>query len=357
MAIANPTSPELERSGQPVAARAPTRAEYAADGAFRGLSYGFAIFVVALLGYIVVEIFRLGWPAMSERGLSFLTGTVWDPNRNEYGILPEIWGTIYSSAFGLLIGTVLGVAVAIFLAEGFVGNVVFSLLSLFGLQYKRGWGSLPEKTEAFLKALIQLLAAIPSVVYGLWGIFVVIPAVRPIAHWLHEGLGWFPLFSTELSGPGVFPAGLVLGIMVLPIITSISYEALVAVPHKLREAAYGLGATRWETILGVLLPTAAPGIFGGVILAFGRALGETMALAMLVGGASTISWSLFAPANTLAALIANRFGDASGPADIALLLYAALVLMVITLIVNVLGSLILQRVSLKAPAAAKGGTR
>jgi phosphate transport system permease protein len=352
--VATTTRSDLPQS---VSARPPTGVENATDAAFRGLSYGFGVLVAALLAFIVVEIVRLGWPAMRERGLSFITGTVWDPNRNEYGILPEIWGTLYTSVVGLLIGTVLGVSVAIFLAERFVGDAVFALLSLFGLQYRRYWRSLPESTEVFLKTVIQLLAAIPSVVYGLWGIFVVVPLVRPVANWLHDGLGWFPLFSTELSGRGVLPASIVLAIMVLPIITSISYEALVAVPHKLREAAYGLGATRWETILGVLLPTASPGIFGGVILAFGRALGETMALAMLVGGASTITLSLFSPANTLAALIANRFGDANDPLQIGLLLYAALILMVITLIVNVLGSLALQRVALKPPGAVGKGVK
>jgi len=149
----------------------------------------------------------------------------------------------------------------------------------------------------------------------------------------------------------------VLAIMVLPTVTAISRDALAAVPPKLREAAYGLGATRWETILGVILPTASRGIYGSIILAFGRALGETMALAMLVGNANVMSWSLFAPANTLAALIANRFGDANDPLQIGLLLYAALILMVITLIVNVLGSLALQRVALKPPGAVGKGVK
>jgi len=331
---------------EPISARPPTAFEVVGNHFFRGLAYGFGALVVLLLAYIVVEIVRLGFPAMSERGLSFVTGTVWDPNQNQYGILPEIWGTLYSSIFGLLIGTVLGVAVAIFLSEGFVSTSIFFLLSLFHLQYSRFWKRLPELVETFLKTIIQLLAAIPSVVYGLWGIFVVIPMIRPACNWLHEGLGWFPLFSTGLSGPGIMPAAIVLGIMVLPIITSISYEALVAVPPRIREAAYGLGATRWETIIGVLPPTAAPGIFGAIILAFGRALGETMALAMLVGNSSTISLSLFAPANTLAALLANNFGEA-GPKEVSLLMYAALVLLVITLGVNIVGSLILQRVVVK----------
>jgi phosphate transport system permease protein len=155
-----------------------------------------------------------------------------------------------------------------------------------------------------------LLAAIPSVVYGLWGLFVVIPLVRPACNWLHLKLGWIPLFGTTLSGPGMLPAAIVLSIMILPTITAISRDALVSVPSKLRMAAYGLGATQWETILAVILPTALRGIFGAIVLAFGRALGETMALAMLVGNGNKISVSLFSPANTLAALLANNFPEA-----------------------------------------------
>jgi phosphate transport system permease protein len=199
--------------------------------------------------------------------------------------------------------------------------------------------------ENLLKNLVELLAAIPSVVYGLWGLFVVIPMIRPMCNWLHLKLGWIPLFATDLSGPGVLPAVLVLAIMILPTITAISRDALVSVPPKLRMAAYGLGATQWETILAVLLPTASRGIFGGVVLAFGRALGETMALAMLVGNANQISVSLFSPANTLAALLANSFPEA-GPKEVGILMYAALVLLGITLIVNIIGSLILERASI-----------
>jgi phosphate transport system permease protein len=192
-----------------------------------------------------------------------------------------------------------------------------------------------------LKNLIELLAAIPSVVYGLWGIFVIIPLLRPMCNWLHDHLGWVPLFGTSLSGPGMLPAALVLAIMILPTISAISRDALVSVPPKLREAAYGLGATKWEAILAVIIPTAQTGILGSVLLAFGRALGETMALAMLVGNANVISWSLFSPASTLAALLANNFPEASR-SQVGVLMYAALVLMGITLLVNIVGALVLQ---------------
>jgi len=195
--------------------------------------------------------------------------------------------------------------------------------------------------ENLLSNLIELLAAIPSVVYGLWGLFVIIPLVRPACHWLHADLGWIPIFGTDLSGPGMLPAVIVLSIMILPTITAIGRGALLAVPTRLRMAAYGLGATRWEAIFAVTLPTASRGIFGGIVLAFGRALGETMALAMLVGNANVISASLFSPANTLAALLANAFPEAS-PKDVGVLMYAATVLLVITLLVNVVGAYIVQ---------------
>ena len=183
------------------------------------------------------------------------------------------------------------------------------------LHFTRCWAQAARTgRERLLKNLIELLAAIPSVVYGLWGLFVVIPLIRPLCNWLHLKLGWVPFFGTDLSGPGMLPAAIVLSIMILPTITAISRDALVSVPPKLRMAAYGLGATRWEAILAVILPTASRGIFGGVVLAFGRALGETMALAMLVGNANQISLSMFSPANTLAALLANNFPEAGAEA-------------------------------------------
>jgi phosphate transport system permease protein len=176
----------------------------------------------------------------------------------------------------------------------------------------------------------------------LWGLFVVIPLIRPACNWLHLKLGWIPLFATDLSGPGVLPAVIVLSIMILPTITAISRDALVSVPPKLRMAAYGLGATRWEALLGVILPTASRGILGGVVLALGRALGETMALAMLVGNSNQMTVSVFSPANTLAALLANNFPEA-GAKQVGVLMYAALVLLGITLVVNIIGAVIIER--------------
>lgn len=322
----------------------PSRLQLVTDRTFRRLCQAFAWFTVISIAFIVVKIILAGVPAMRQYGPGFITGTTWDPNTGQFGILPEIWGTLYSSLLSLVIGTAFGVAAAIFLSEGFLGEFVFGFLKLLNLHFHPVWGHLPQQIEDLLKNLIELLAAIPSVVYGLWGIFVVIPLIRPACNWLHLKMGWMPLFGTDLSGPGMLPAVIVLSIMILPTITAISRDALGSVPPKLRMAAYGLGATRWETILAVILPTAARGVFGGVVLAFGRALGETMALAMLVGNSNKISVSLFSPANTLAALLANNFPEAR-PKEVAVLMYAALVLLTITLLVNILGAFILQRAS------------
>ena len=288
------------------------------DKSFRGLTYAFTLATILLLAYIVFEIGGKALPALSDYGLGFLTSTTWDVNAGEFGILPEIWGTLYSSILALIIGGFFGITIAIFLTQDF----------------------LPYNVEMVLKTIIELLAAIPSVVYGLWGIFFLIPLIRPLADFFHDTLGFIPFFSTSLSGPGLLPAALVLAIMILPTVAAVSQDALRAIPHKTKEAAFGMGATRWEAILRVMLPTAATGIFGALVLGFGRALGETMALAMLVGNSNQISLSLFSPANTLAALLALNFPEA-GELETPVLMYAACVLLLITLIVNIAGSLIM----------------
>jgi len=316
------------------------------DAAFRGLCKVAAWATLLLIAFIALRIARAALPAIHQYGAGFMTGTTWNPNQSQFSVLPEIWGTLYSSLLALAIGTAFGVAAAVFMSEGFLSEAIFRVLKQVGLEYHRIWGQLPDRVEGLLRNLIELLAAIPSVVYGLWGLFVVIPLIRPLCNWLHAKAGWFPLFGSDLSGPGMLPAAFVLSIMILPTIAAISRSALVAVPSKMRMAAYGLGATRWETLLGVIIPTALGGIFGGIVLAFGRALGETMALAMLVGNSNKISVSLFSPANTLSALLANNFPEARGN-EVAVLMYVALVLLAITLVVNVAGSLILQRTSAK----------
>jgi phosphate transport system permease protein len=326
-------------------AQAPSPRQMLIDRLFRSTCVVFACATVALVTLIVLRIAVAAAPALHRYGVGFLLGRVWDPNTERYGILGEMWGTLYTSVLALGLGTAFGVAVAVFLSEGYLGQAVFALLCRMNLQLHPVWATLPDQLERVLKNLVELLAAIPSVVYGLWGLFVVIPLLRPMCNWLHLKLGWIPLFATDLSGPGVLPAVIVLSIMILPTITAISRDALVSVPAKLRMAAYGLGATRWEALLAVILPTASRGIVGGVVLAFGRALGETMALAMLVGNSNQISLSLFSPANTLAALLANNFPEARAN-EVGVLMYAALVLLGITLVVNIVGAVIIQRASL-----------
>ena len=299
--------------------RPPSSGEYLSDRVFRSLTLVAAAIIIALVVYILWEIGGQAMPAIRDHHLSFLTTSAWDVQSERFGILPQIWGTLYSSLLALVSAGFFGLTVAIFLTQDF----------------------LPPKLAMVFRTIIEMLAAIPSVVFGLWGIFVVIPAIRPLADWLHEYLGWIPLFGTSLSGPGLAPATIVLAIMILPTVAAISQDALNLVPYRTKEAAYGMGATRWEAILKVMVPTAAGGILSAMVLGFGRALGETMALAMLIGNSNQISLSLFSPASTLAALLASSFPEA-GRVEVQALMYAALVLLFITLVVNVIGTFILN---------------
>jgi len=298
--------------------RPPSALDHFVDRAFRALALAAAAALILLLGYILLKIGAKALPAMAEHQIGFLTGSAWDVPNRRFGILPEIWGTLYSSLLALAVAGFFGLTVAIFLTQDF----------------------LPPRLAVVFRTVIEMLAAIPSVVFGLWGIFVVIPTIRPLADSLNAQFGWLPFFSTTLSGPGLLPATIVLAIMVLPTITAISQDALQSIPYRTKEAAYGMGATKWEAILKVLLPTAAGGIFSALVLGFGRALGETMALAMLIGNSNQISLSLFSPGDTLASLLASHFPEA-GEIEVGALMYAALVLLAITLVVNILGNLLL----------------
>ena len=206
--------------------RPPTGLEIVSDRIFRQLSLAGAAFTLVLVVWIVVSIARVAAPAVHTYGFSPLVTTTWDANRAEFGLLPAIWGTLYSSILGLIIGTVFGLAIAIFLSEGFLALGLDAVITALGLSDNPFWASMPVRIQDLLQIIIELLAAIPSVVYGLWGIFVIIPLVRPPADWLHSHLGWIPFFSTTLSGPGMLPAALVLAIMVLPTISAISRDAL-----------------------------------------------------------------------------------------------------------------------------------
>ncbi len=275
---------------------------------------------VALLAWIAVQVAYAAWPAFQKFGFHFLIRTDWDPSDDNYGALPLIYGTMVSATLALLIATPLGVAIAIFLTEDY----------------------LPLKIRSIFKFLVELLAAIPSVIYGLWGIYVVIPITTPVGNYLNAHLCWVPFFSTPSSGPGFLPAALVLSIMILPTIAALAGSALKTTPMPLKEGAAALGATRWDVIFQISLPIAASGIFGAAVLGLGRAMGETMALAMLVGNNNQISASLFAPANTIASLLANSFGEATG-LEIAALMYLSFILMSLTLGINAIAEIILER--------------
>ncbi|WP_448532892.1 phosphate ABC transporter permease subunit PstC [Parathermosynechococcus lividus] len=305
---------------EPIAIEARKNARYYLDQAFYYTTLIFALTIAVALGWIIVQIGITAFPAIEKFGLGFLTSTTWDPVRNIYGVLPQIYGTIVSALIALLVAVPLGLGIAVFLSEDFLPTFV----------------SIP------IAFAIELLAAIPSVVIGLWGIFVLIPFLRPFYGFLYTYLGWIPLFGSSPRGNSILTLGLVLAFMILPLITSISRGTLVSLPPHLRQGAMALGATRWETILRVLIPAGFSGIVGSVMLALGRAMGETMAAAMLVGNANRINISLLEPGSTIASLIASQFGEA-GREQVSALLYAGLVLMILTLIVNILAEIIIQK--------------
>lgn len=315
------TNPQDVRSALPHR----SKLDKSLDKGFVSLTRVFALAVAAVLLAIAVQVAIQALPAIQEFGANFISQSSWNPVRESYGALPVIYGTLVSSFIGLLIAVPIGVGTAILLSENL----------------------LPVSIRTVLVFLVELLAAIPSVVYGIWGIFVLIPFLGDLAEPINQSFGWVPFFSTPssgtLEGPSMLPAGIILAVMTLPIITAISRDALISVPRNLREAAVGLGATRWETILKVLVPAAFSGIVSAVMLALGRAMGETMAVTMIIGNSNKIEASLFAPANTISSLLANQFAEADG-IQIAALMYAALILFFLTLIVNVLAELVVLRV-------------
>lgn len=291
---------------------------------FLGLTFFLAISIGLILLAIAGVIAYRAWPAIHTYGLGFIVQDRWDPVGDNYGALPIIYGTLVSAFLALLIAIPLGVGTAIFLSEDF----------------------LPPPLRMVFVFLVELLAAIPSVVYGLWGIFVLIPFLKPLGFWLNEHFDKIPLFSTKPAGPGMLPASVILAIMILPIITAIARDSLVSLPPELRQASLGLGATRWETIFRVLVPAAFSGIVGGVMLALGRAMGETMAVTMIIGNSNKLSFSLLDPANTISSLLANQFAEASGM-QVSALMYAGFLLMLLTLLVNIFAEFIVNRVRAK----------
>ena len=301
------------------------------DLGFEEVTTALALSVVALTLLLVYNMAIYAMPAIQKFGLRFLFTSTWNPVKETFGALPFIYGTIVSSALALLIAVPVSLGIAIYLSE-----------------------LAPQCIRQPLSFLIELLAAIPSVVYGLWGIFVLSPFLRVyIQPVLVKYLGFLPVFQGEFYGVGMLTAGIILSIMIIPTISSVSREILLTVPSTQREAALALGATPWETIRLAVLKYGRTGIWGAVILGLGRALGETMAVTMVIGNRPQISASLFAPAYTMASVIANEFTEATGNLYLSALVEIGLVLFFVTLIINVAARALIWKMSGKV----KGITR
>jgi phosphate transport system permease protein len=277
----------------------------------------FGLVLVTIVVAIGVELFRQSWLSIQKFGFNFWRTDIWDPVAGQFGARPFIWGTLYSSILALLISTPIALGIAIFISE-----------------------LCPDRLKPPLVFLTELLAAIPSIVYGVWGIFVLVPAVRAIEVAFPPALKALPFFSGPPFGLGMLAAALILAVMVIPFSSSVAREVLKSVPVAQREGAYALGATRLEAIMAALF-YARTGIVGAVMLGFGRALGETMAVTMVIGNTPRIAVSLFAPQYTMAAVLANEFSEAADNLYLSALIEIGLVLFIITLIVNSLSRLLI----------------
>src|SRR5690242_8955073 len=293
------------------------------DRIYRGILTGLALALPALILIILGVLFVGALPALKRFGPSFLWTSTWDPVAEIYGAAPMIFGTIASSTLALVIAVPLALSVAIFLTE-------FS----------------PRWLRQPVAFVIELLAAIPSVVYGTWGIFVLIPFLRGhVVPLLKPVLGWTPFFNGVFYGNSLLAGGVILAIMIIPYIAAVSREVLLAVPGSQREAALGMGATRWEAVWTAVVPYGRAGLIGAVILGLGRALGETMAVTMLIGNRHDIGLSVLSPAYTMAAAIANEFSEATTNLYLSALFEVGLLLFVITVVVNALARLLIWQVA------------
>ena len=290
------------------------------------ITFASSLLVLGIVALIVIELWLSSQPTVKTFGWHFLVTSTWDPNGGKFGALPFIYGTCITSFLALLIAVPLGVASSIFLAE-----------------------MAPPRFSNILTFLIELLAAVPSVIYGLLGIFILVPFIgKFVVPLLQKSLGYLPIFRGDFYGLSILSAGLVLSIMVVPFIISVSREVLLAVPVEQREAALALGATKWETTWDIVLPTASTGIIGSVFLALARALGETMAVTMVIGNTPTISASLLSPGYSIAAVIANEFAEASGNLYVSSLIFLGLVLFGLTIVINAIARVLIIATSRRA---------
>ncbi|MGF2035934.1 MAG: phosphate ABC transporter permease subunit PstC [Nostoc sp. CmiVER01] len=284
------------------------------DQGFTRLVYFFVAITVAVLFLMSWVISHEALPAIKQFGLGFLWSQDWDTGNQLFGALPYIYGTLVSSAIAILFAVPIGIAVALVTSENF----------------------LPPSLRTTLAFVVELIAAIPSVIIGLWAIFVFIPVLEPLQKWLASTFKWIPLFNTEdPSGTNMLTAGIILAIMILPTMAAITRDVLMAIPKELRSASMALGGTRWETIFRVLLPAGFSGMVSAAMLALGRALGETMAVTMVIGNSAQISTSLLNPGYTIPSVLANEFAEAEPGLHIGALSYLALILFGLTLAVNI----------------------
>jgi phosphate transport system permease protein len=313
----------LDLSGTP-------RRRSVGDRLFKAAAAGFAFLVLAILAAVILALLDGALPALREFGIEFVVTEEWDPVLDEFGALAPIYGTLVTSAIAMLVGIPVAFGIAVFLTE-----------------------LCPTWLKRPLGVLIELLAAIPSIIYGIWGLFVLAPFLqRHVQPFLIDTLGTVPGIGALFRGPplgiGIFTAGIILGIMVLPFIASITRDVFETVPPILKESAYGLGATTWEVVRSVVVPYTRVGIVGGVMLGLGRALGETMAVTFVVGNAHRIDTSLFAPGTTISAALANEFTEAVGDLYLSSLIALGLILFLITFTVLSLAKLMLLRLQHKA---------
>ncbi len=293
------------------------------DRAFEGVTLGFAAVVVLSVVVLLLGILTQAWPALSKVGLGVLGSQVWDPNHDRYGALAFVYGTVVTSLLALLLTGVVGIMIAVFLVE-----------------------LAPPMFARPIGFLVEMLAAVPSIIYGLWGIFVLIPLLIPVEDWLNQHLGFIPLFGgTPAPSGSVLIAGLVLAIMILPTVAAISRDVMAAVPDSQREGILALGATKWEMVRKVVIPYARAGIIGALVLGLGRAVGETMAVTMVIGNDPHVHASLLSPGYSLAAVLANEAGDTVNTLHISALFELGLLLFLISIGLNVLARLLVWSVN------------
>ncbi|HEU5004093.1 MAG TPA: phosphate ABC transporter permease subunit PstC [Actinomycetota bacterium] len=293
------------------------------EGVARGVAMGGALLLLGALGLMIVRLAQLSAPIWKEKGISWVWGSTWAPANGVFGALPFILGTVITSAIALVIATPLGVGTALFISE------------LCPARLRRPVGS-----------VIDLLAAVPSVIYGLWGIYVLLPILLPVERALADSLGRaIPIFSGPIggNGSGFFAAGVVLAIMILPTISAVSREVMLTIPRDAREAGYALGATRWEMIRMAVLPPARTGIMGALILGLGRALGETVAVLMLIGDVPAVNHSLFASGYSMASVIANEFNEAIEHLHVQALIGIGIVLFLVTVVIDIGARLLVRK--------------